>query len=273
MIENLPIEMFYVFMTIFGAMFIAGIVWRDSSAGGVFMFVSGISLVVFFIPVDSLAYTPVWTGGDTANTDYYDVRSSTGQVLVNSVTAHSRGERLVNTGSMLVGDEINCITVWLGRSGTLPGSPNVEVGVMDTSTNFVKSFGVMTTAEVLSSANTPYEFCLSDDDSYVITGTETIGVKWNGGDASNTLTMRVDANNPFDAGNSEHAHATASSWIGNSGQDLMMQASFAAGNDGFASPDPIVVDPLVKVLVVLFGSLMCLFAWWLGDFDFGFDSV
>lgn len=113
MIENLPIEIFYGMLAIFAAMFTAGIVWRDSSAGGVFMFIAGIWLIIIFIPVTSIVY----------------------------------GERI---------DEISTVN-----------------------------------------------------------GTESYSY-----------------------------------------EDKVIQ-----------------VDTTVKVMIVFFGALICLFAWWLGDFDFGFDSV
>lgn len=197
---------------------------------------------------------------DKSSTDtllHYNIQSSTGQVLINSVTAHSRGERLSTTSSSLEGDTFDCITVYLGRSGSPPNTTLIRVGVMDTSTVMVKQFGSMNVTALLTSSVQPYTFCLPIGDTYTFSDTETFGIQYNDGDGSNTLTSRVDGNNPFDGSNTEHVHATASSWISNTGEDIMMILSLR-GNVGIVEPITYEYTDIVKTVFLLMGAFICI---------------
>lgn len=263
MLYDLPIEIFYVLLSLFAAIIAIGLITRQP----VFLMFAGVFLLLIFIPVTNLTYGHEFVVGDSA-VSHYDVSSSTGQVLINSVTAHSRGERLSNTSSMLEGDTITCITVWLGRSGSPDSNTLIQVGVMDTSANFIQVFGSMNVTQLITASNQPYEFCLPVGDSYTFISTETVGIKWNDGDGTNTLTTRIDANNPFDGSNTEHVHATAGSWIVNSGQDIMMVMS-NAGSEGEWVDDTVPIDAVVKVMIVFFAALIIVFAFWVWNDDYG----
>lgn len=56
MIENLPIEIFYMLMAVFGIMLGIGLVWKQ----GVFTMIAGIFLILIFLPVTSFAFGSVW---------------------------------------------------------------------------------------------------------------------------------------------------------------------------------------------------------------------
>lgn len=214
---------FLVFAFLSGFIFslpLVGYYFRFEIPISLFFFIAGIFMISLLLATDTLIMD-YFSNGSTNNLVPYDVESSTGQVLVNAVTAHSRGERLSNTSSALFGDTIDCITLFIGRSGSPPLGTLIQIGIMDTSTNFIRVFGTMNVTQLLTSAVQPYEFCLPLGDTYTFTDTETFGVKYNAGDATNTLTMRIDNNNPFNGNNTEHVHATGSSWISNAGQDLM----------------------------------------------------
>lgn len=156
--------------------------------------------------------------------NHYDVESSTGQVLINAVTSSSRGERITNSASALVGDTADCITVFIGRSGSPPNTTLIKVGVMDSTTAMIKQFGSMNVTQLISSATQPYQFCLPIGDTYTFNSSQqVIGIQYPAGDGSNTLTTRIDANDPFDSSNTEHVNnsGTSTSFSANSGQDIM----------------------------------------------------
>lgn len=68
MIENLPISIFWVLLSVFVAMVAAGIIFRNTAAGGIFLFMSGVWLVMMFIPVTSVdAYVVDYTNVTSDN--------------------------------------------------------------------------------------------------------------------------------------------------------------------------------------------------------------
>lgn len=254
---DIPLELFLFFVAISGALTACAFLFNPRILA--FPLVAGMLIFTMVATTDNIimGYN---TEGSSDTLTHYNVQSSTGQVLINSVSSHSRGERLSNTASALTDDTFDCITVYLGRSGSPPATSLIQVGVMDTSTQFIRVFGSMNTTALVSSAVTPYAFCLPLGDSYTFTDTETVGIKWNSGDATNTLTSRVDANNPFDGNNSEHVNSTGASWSANAGQDIMMVLTLR-GSSGTVEPILYEFTEMPKLLFGLYGSLiMVLFA-------------
>lgn len=214
------------------------------------------SLMLLILPIFFEGYSvDTWVAGGegTENVSPYDVQSSTGQVLVNAVSGHSRGERVSNSASALVGEQIDCITVFLGRSGAPPNTTLIRVGVMDSAGVMVQEFGSMNVTGLITAAVQPYDFCLPIGQAYEYdTGVQVAGVKYNAGDASNTVTMRIDGNDPFDSSNTEHVHMTASSWVQNAGQDVYMIQTLR-GLEGADATLNTVEYPVMEQWRALFG--------------------
>lgn len=223
------------------------------SRKGIFTLIGGMLLLI--LPAFFEGYSvDTWVSGGEGTEDVspYNVQSTTGQVLVNAVSGHSRGERVSNSASALVGEQIDCITVFLGRSGSPPVGTLITVGVMDSSGTMVTQFGSMNVTGLLTTSVQPYDFCLPVGQAYEYgTGIQVAGVKYNAGDASNTLTMRIDGNDPFNSSNTEHVHMTASSWIQNSGQDVYMIQTLRGidGADAELHTVEYTVMPLLRGLV------------------------
>lgn len=255
---DLPIVVLWTIMAVSFGLPMLAYLYRTEFPPSVVMWLCGMIWLIVFLTTENIVLE--YVTGALDDVIVYDVESSTGQVLINSVTSQARGERLTNTSSQLTGDTIDCITVYLGRSGSPPSTTLITVGVMDTTTQFVKVFGTMNVTSILSSAVTPYDFCLPIGDTYTFDDTETVGIKWNSGDATNTLTSRIDGNNPFDGNNTEHVNSTTGlSWSANAGQDMMMQMMLRGGDVtpiNYEIKDELTLEPTMIGLFFIIMSLM-----------------
>jgi glucose/arabinose dehydrogenase len=127
----------------------------------------------------------------------------------------------VAASSALVGDRVDSITIRLSRAGSPTGT--VEVGVFNENLSVKKLFGTMQ-ASSLSSIYQDYEFKLSGADLYTIQSGDRIGVKFTGGDVSNTILVMTDkdAPDPFDGSNSYRTHYIDGVWRDYTSYDLYM---------------------------------------------------
>jgi hypothetical protein len=125
----------------------------------------------------------------------------------------------VSPTSTLVAKSIDSITVNLKKTGLPSGL--VQVGVFNTDQSVKKLFGTVDVSTIPTSAFTQYSFSLPMPQAYSIQSGDRIGVQFNGGNASNYLTVMTDQTNAFDGINSYHTWY-ASGWLGNTIHDLWM---------------------------------------------------
>ena len=141
---------------------------------------------------------------------------------VGSVTFAGRqaNTEYIGVDSQLVGDKIDSITLRLQRIGSPPGT--FQVGVFNADLTPKKSFEVRSTSTI-STSYQDYEFHLPNNELYTIQAGDRIGIKYNGGDASNAIGVMTDRDfaNPFD-GSSSYRARYESSWIVSTGEDMYM---------------------------------------------------
>jgi hypothetical protein len=139
----------------------------------------------------------------------------------------------VTPSSQLVGDGIDSITVRLQRIGTPPGT--FQVGVFNSDLTPKRSFAVASTS-TLSTSFQDYEFKLPAGQLYTIAAGDRIGVRYNGGNTANAISVMIDRNfaDPFDGTNSYRTRYE-SSWLVDSGEDLYMTLK-QGGTSGNARP-------------------------------------
>lgn len=250
---ELPIELFLGGMGISIALAIFGFL-RQPQIPAMLCF-GGMFMLVFAVATDTLIMGFFTDAEGTADVFHYNVQSSTGQVLINAVSSQTQAEYASSSSSLLVGDSIDCMTVWLGKAGTPPAG-DISFAVFDDSNNIVTLFGTQTPASMASTALTPYTHCLPVGQTHTIQNQQRIGVNYNLGDAANTITMRVDANNPFD-GVITYRTQYIAAWSASTGQDIMMQL-YQRGAD--ITTDNIVYEftELPKTLFALMGSIFML---------------
>lgn len=126
----------------------------------------------------------------------------------------------VNSTSQLIGDKIDSITLRLQKIGAPPGT--FQVGIFNADLTPKKSFEIRSTS-TLSTAFQDYEFKLPNNELYTIQNGDRIGIKYNGGDASNAISVMTDrdAADPFD-GNKSYRARYETSWIVSYGEDMYM---------------------------------------------------
>lgn len=116
-------------------------------------------------------------------------------------------------GSVLIGKQIDSITVQLQKVGAPPGT--YTVGVYDANLHLKKAFGIVNTSTLLTTY-TDIEFKLpSTDPLYTIQQDDRIGVFYNGGSTSSGLNAMIDRNtaDPFDGTNSQRVRFESGGWL------------------------------------------------------------
>lgn len=126
-------------------------------------------------------------------------------------------------GSVLIGKQIDSITVQLQRVGAPPGT--YTVGVYNANLQLKKAFGIISTS-TLPTTYTDIEFKLpSTDPLYTIQQDDRIGVFYNGGDSSTGVNVMIDRNtaDPFDGTNSQRVRFENGGWLYfDTGEDMYM---------------------------------------------------
>jgi subtilisin family serine protease len=127
---------------------------------------------------------------------------------------------VVTPSSALVGKPIDQITLRLRAAGSPIGI--AQIGVFDSSVGLNKLFGTID-ATTLTKTYRDYTFSLSGGDLYTLQSGDRIGIKFTGGDASNSVAIMTDQDpaGPFDGTNTYHTYYTTS-WHTFTTKDLYM---------------------------------------------------
>jgi hypothetical protein len=161
-----------------------------------------------------------------------DTTETTGQSLWSGRPVHAE---YVTPTSILVGKQIDSITVTLKEMGTAPGT--VEVGVINTDLSMKKLFGTKS-ASTVASSYTEYEFILSDGSTYTIEAGDRIGVKYTAGSSSNRLSIMRDTTGSFDGTSTYHTTYTTG-WNTYTSVDLTMTLK----SSGDSNPPTVTATP------------------------------
>ena len=143
---------------------------------------------------------------------------------VGSVTFAGRqiNAEYVDSGSQLIGDKIDSITLRLQKLGAPTG--NAQVGVFNADRSEKKLFGTIDVATLSSASFQDYEFKLSGSELYTIHRGDRIGIKYSGSATiSNAISVMNDRDftDPFD-GNKSYRTKFESSWIVSYGEDMYL---------------------------------------------------
>lgn len=133
----------------------------------------------------------------------------------------------VGSGSVLVGKEIDSITLKLRKMGDPSGT--AEIGVYDSNRNLKKRFGTLSVSS-LSGTFKDYQFYLGESVSgHVIKSGDRIGIKYSGGSSQDNVSVMIDAvpGGSFDGTNTSHSYYTSSGWNNYSDYDLRMKLTNA----------------------------------------------
>ena len=131
----------------------------------------------------------------------------------------------VGSGSVLVGKEIDSITLKLRKVGNPSGT--AEIGVYDSNRNLKKKFGTLSVSS-LSGTYKDYQFYLGESvPGHVIKSGDRIGIKYSGGSSQDIVAVMIDAvpGGSFDGTKTYHSYYTSSGWKNYFDYDLRMKLS------------------------------------------------
>lgn len=188
------------------------------------LFVSASLFFFLFASIDTVSNT-YFSSGLTDNLYSYNVESRNSGTSLSGAGAFALSEFVSSSSSQLLGDTINCIDLYMNKVNAPTGT--VEVGTLDSSANIITSFGTMNVVNVALSS-TWYTFCLSGDNTYTIQNGDRLGVRFTGGDATNTLNVNIDNNNPFD-GTITFRQGYSVSWVSSTTSDHTMRLYLSGG--------------------------------------------
>jgi len=198
--------------------------------------ISTIVLLTFvMISISSSFFNPmsVFSQTTTTITQMSDTTQSTGSLVF---TGRQIIAEYVTPTSQLVGDNIDSITLRLQRVGSPTGT--AEIGVFNTDLTVKQLFGTVDVS-TLSASYQVLEYKLPFPTFYTIQSGDRIGIKFNGGTASNGVNVTIDtrSQNPFDSTNSYRVRYE-SSWISATSEDMYMILRWTFANQ----PPPTVTN-------------------------------
>ncbi len=125
------------------------------------------------------------------------------------------------SGSQLVGDGIDSITLQLLKWGAPTGT--AQVGVFNEDLTVKKLFGTVDVS-TLATSYQDYEFKLSGDELYTVQAGDRIGIKYTGGNSSNGVYVMVDRDvaSNFDGTDSQRIRYESGWLYYDTGEDMYM---------------------------------------------------
>lgn len=278
---DIPIALFGIFIGIASLFLVFGL----SKRIGVAVFVSGIFIFSISIMTDNIVLgsridnivatesTFNITGSLTQIPDYsYNVITGTSvfTIRADGSNAHTRG-MFIGASSVLIGEQVECITVPLQRTGSPTGT--ADIGIFDANNAKTYEFGDIDVSTITTTI-TYYTFCPSIDDPdvpvYVIQSGDRIGIKWVSGtsDASNNIMTIWTSTDVFD-GTNTIATSYTTTWNSFNTNDINaqlftledvpnnVQVSGIGGIYTYESDD-IAFTEMTKILFALTGIMLML---------------
>lgn len=225
---DIPVELFLSFIGFSIALAIFGFI-RQPQVPAMLSFAGMFILTIVVITNNIIMDDRVDNIISTANTlnlttstisvpEYsYNVITGTTSLTMRAGGNIARGE-FVDTNSILIGKQIECIAIPLSKTGNPTGT--ALIGVMDEDANMVKQFGSVNVT-TLTTSPTWIERCLINT-FHTIKQNDRIGVSYNGGDASNTVNTLSTSADAFD-GTNTHRVFYSTSWSSATATDTNMQ--------------------------------------------------
>lgn len=180
----------------------------------------GLAIILSLLLVFGFGSSVPAASADTVTTTIMsDTTASYGLSLYSGRQIHTE---VVTSSSVLVGKEIDSITLKLRKVGLPTGT--ASVGVFDENRNVKKLFGTLSVSS-LTGTYKDYVFYLGESVSgLVIKSGDRIGIKYSGGSSQNNVSVMTDSDpgGPFDGKNTFHAYYTTS-WRNYLEYDLYMQ--------------------------------------------------
>lgn len=254
---DIPIELFLGGMGISITLAIFGFL-RQPQIPAMLCF-GGMFMLVFAVATDNIIMDS-FASGNVDNTYYYNIESSTGPNSISGLTnPQVRGENVFSTSSQLYGKTIDCIDVFMKKSGT--PTQTYIVGIFDRdqadSDPLLQSFGTGD-ASLLSTDFQWRTFCLPAGQTYTLGLQDVIGVKYTEASATNVVQISTTLDS-FDSTTTFHVSQSSSTFLWSSFTTLDTTLRIYLTGDGLQiTQDPYAFTELPKTLFALMGSIFML---------------
>lgn len=240
-------------------------------AGSPFLIIfTGIILFAQLAIVEDIQYIGADTGDSSilvsqqlARTGASNIHNGTGNIVI-------RAEHITSSSSVLFGDTVNCLEIYLAKTNNPPISTPLIVGVFSTTvTNGIAEtkyeFGRMNVT-LLTTDATLYKFCNTLSD-YTFTIGDRFGVMYRSGDATNLVAIQEDTIDIFDSTitRSVNFNDATNVWANTANNDLYFTLTLEHDTDtsvyAFNDNDIWLFFILFGALFIMIG-LMVQFAKW-----------
>lgn len=254
---DIPIALFLGFIAMTLAIVVFGIIKRIP----VMILAGGLFLIFWSVMTDNIIVDAFFDPTRVTSYSYnYESQSGTSQLNLGGNIAYGM---FASTGSsLLVGDTINCIDLYIKKTGVPTGT--MTIGTLDSTANIVKSFGTQDVS-LLSTANVWKTYCLVGGDTYTILSGDRIGARYAGGNATNGVGFNRDSAGTFD-GTVTFQQVYTSSWASNTGTDDSMRF-YLTGQEGSVVNNPYPFTEIPKVLFSFFGIMIMVVSLVISKYD------
>lgn len=251
---NIDIAFLSLFMAFTFGLIGIGYLMRFSIPISLFIFSAGGLLLALFISIDTITLDSFATSADAIFS--YNVESFTGSSQLNLGGTIAQVEFASASNSQLVGDTINCIDLYMAKTGSPTGTANIGTFLNIAVPTIATSFGTIDVA-TLTTSREWHSFCLPTGDTYLIQSQDRLGVMYAGGNATNGLSLSSDSNNPFDGTVTFRQSNTGASWTSSTTVDQTSRF-YLAGSDFEIVNRDMAFTQEIKVFMALMASMMLL---------------
>jgi hypothetical protein len=222
---DIPVELFFGFIGMSVVLLIIGLI-REPKIPATVVF-AGMFMLTITMVTDNIIMGFATDGG-TETIQHYDQEGFTGvsDIFGNGGIGGNdiRGEYVFSTSSLLYGDTIDCIELTLRKSGSPTGL--AQIGVYDhasaTNNPVILVFGDIDVSTLNTGFSQWYTFCLPLGTTYTIGDQDVLGIRYDGGDATNFIRTNVVTVDAFDGTNTRYTSKSdaTNTWTDTTTSDL-----------------------------------------------------
>lgn len=257
---DIPVSIFAIFLGMALTFLVVGL----SKRIGVAILMSGMFILTIAVATDNITIDTFLDGG-TDDIIHYNMMASTGVVNIcgnggvgcNDIT----GEYVSSTSSMLYGDTIDCIDTTLRKTGAPTGFGFVGVWDSSQAVNdpIKQQFGTFDASTLPSGFSEWFTFCLPEGQTYTIGNQDVIGIRYDGGTATDAVRVLITTTDNFDGTTTfQRTKVDATNVWGSSTANDFTALFYLRGETSVTVPNNFEFTELIKVLFSLIGIMLML---------------
>lgn len=258
---EIPIILFFGFIASFFAFFVLGLVSKKP----VMSIITGVLLLSLTLATDEITVSYSDTIIDdnmdliaeqTSRTGAGNVHNGTGNLVI-------RAEHITSSSSQLYGDTVNCLELYVSKTGSPSISTPVILGVFSgTVANGIAEtkyeFGRVNVTNITTNAMLVKECNISSDYTFVVG--DRVGIMYRAGDASNFISDQEDTTDPFDSTvtRGQSFNDATNVWANIASNDLHFILTLEHEATAISEPVNYEFTEFPKMIFALFSALLML---------------